>query len=94
MGLTTDQINLRDEMDRKAVSDAFFEMGGTVMGRRLNESMKQNREQTEEAVREFQRLNGLPKTGTVDEATRAALFSETAAARPWRRGGTSSRWTC
>ena len=50
MGLTTDQINLRDEMDRKAVSDAFFEMGGTVMGRRLNESMKQNREQTEEAI--------------------------------------------
>ena len=40
-------------------------------------------EQTEEAVREFQRLNGLPETGTVDEATRAALFSETAAARPW-----------
>ena len=50
MGLTTDQINLRDEMDRKAVSDAFFEIGGTVMSRRLNESMKQNREQTEEAI--------------------------------------------
>ena len=50
MGLTSDQINLREETDRKAVSDAFFELGGTVMGKRLNESMKQNREHTEEAI--------------------------------------------
>lgn len=40
-------------------------------------------EQTEEAVREFQRQNGLPETGTVDGATREKLFSEAAAGKPY-----------
>ena len=44
---------------------------------------KKYTEKTEEAVREFQRLNGLPETGTVDEATREKLFSDTAAAKPY-----------
>ena len=50
MSTLTDQIDLRDELDRKAVSDAFFEMAGTVMGKRLRDSMKQDREKTEEAI--------------------------------------------
>ena len=40
-------------------------------------------EKTEKAVREFQRQNGLPETGKVDEATRAALFSDAAVKKPY-----------
>ena len=40
-------------------------------------------EKTEEAVRTFQRLNGLPETGTVDRATREALFSGSAVRKPY-----------
>ena len=40
-------------------------------------------EKTEKAVREFQHENGLPETGQADEATRAALFSDTAVPKPW-----------
>ena len=40
-------------------------------------------EKTAEAVRSFQRMNGLPETGEVDEATRDALFAETAVAMPY-----------
>ena len=39
-------------------------------------------EKTESAVREFQRRNGLPETGTVDGATRERLFSEDAVSMP------------
>ena len=39
-------------------------------------------EKTAEAVRLFQRANGLPETGEVDEATSAVLFSGAAAKRP------------
>lgn len=39
-------------------------------------------EKTANAVREFQRMNGLPETGAVDAATRACLFSETAVKKP------------
>jgi len=50
MSLTGDQIKLRDELDREAVSDAFFEMAGTVMGKRLRNAMKEERQRTEEAI--------------------------------------------
>lgn len=40
-------------------------------------------EKTEKAVREFQRVNGLPETGQADQATQAALFSDTALSKPW-----------
>lgn len=50
MSTLKDQIDLRDELDREAVSDAFFEMAGTVMGKNLRDSMKQDREKTEEAI--------------------------------------------
>ena len=35
-------------------------------------------EKTEETIRVFQRLNNLPETGTVDETTWEAIFSDTA----------------
>lgn len=50
MSTLKDQIDLRDELDREAVSDAFFEMAGTVMEKKLRDSMKQDREKTEEAI--------------------------------------------
>ena len=50
MSLIREQIDLRDELDRKAVSDAFFDMAGTVMGNRLRDSMQQDRQKTEEAI--------------------------------------------
>ena len=50
MSLIHDQIDLRDELDRKAVSDAFFDMAGTVMEKRLRDSMQQDRQKTEEAI--------------------------------------------
>ena len=40
---------------------------------------KKYTEKTADSVRLFQRLNGLPETGEVDEATYAVLFSEAAA---------------
>ncbi len=40
-------------------------------------------EKTADAVRTFQRLNGLPETGTVDRATRDAIFSGSAAKKPY-----------
>ncbi len=40
-------------------------------------------EKTAESVRLFQRANGLPETGTVDEATYAVLFSDTAVRKPY-----------
>ena len=39
-------------------------------------------EKTAEALREFQRLNGLPETGEADETTWAVLFSGAAAPKP------------
>ena len=53
MSLMSDQIEIRDELDRKAVSDTFFEIAGTVMGKRTREAMKQDREHTEEAVEDI-----------------------------------------
>ncbi len=40
-------------------------------------------ERTAESVRLFQRANGLPETGQVDEATYALLFSDAAVRRPY-----------
>ena len=40
-------------------------------------------ERTAESVRLFQRANGLPETGVVDEATRTLLFSDAAVKRPY-----------
>ena len=40
-------------------------------------------DKTAESVREFQRENGLPETGEVDEATRAVLFSDSAVKKPY-----------
>ena len=40
-------------------------------------------EKTEEAVKLFQRLNGLPETGEVDEETEKKLFSDEAEYAPW-----------
>ena len=40
-------------------------------------------ERTAESVRILQRTNGLPETGTVDEATQALLFSDAAVRRPY-----------
>ncbi len=40
-------------------------------------------EQTSEAIRLFQRLNGLPETGEVDEETDRLLFSDSAVMAPW-----------
>ncbi len=42
-------------------------------------------DKTENSLREFQRLNGLGETGVLDEATRAALFSEDAVRKPHDR---------
>jgi len=53
MSLMSDQIELRDELDRKAVSDTFFEIAGTVMGKRTREAMKQDREHTAEAIEDI-----------------------------------------
>ncbi len=53
MSLMSDQIENRDELDRKAVSDAFFEIAGSVMGKRTREAMKQDREHTREAVEDI-----------------------------------------
>ena len=39
-------------------------------------------DKTEESVRLFQKLNGLPETGIVDDATREVLFSGTAVLKP------------
>ena len=50
MSTVSDQIDLRDQLDNEAVSDAFFDMAGTLMGKRLRNSMKQDREKTEEAI--------------------------------------------
>ena len=44
---------------------------------------KKYTEKAEEAIRTFQRLNGLPETGTVDQATRDALFSDSAVKKPY-----------
>ena len=40
-------------------------------------------DKTEKAVRTFQGMNGLPETGTVDQATREVLFSESAVKKPY-----------
>ena len=44
---------------------------------------KKYTESTAESVREFQRLNGLPETGTVDAQTRELLFSDAAVKKPY-----------
>ena len=44
---------------------------------------KEFNRKTEDAVREFQKRNGLPETGTVDRATREKLFSDDAVMIPW-----------
>lgn len=43
---------------------------------------KKYNEKTADAVREFQRMNGLPETGEVDAVTEAALFSDEAVRKP------------
>ena len=43
---------------------------------------KKYTDKTAEAVRDFQRLNGLEETGELDPATREALFAETAVKKP------------
>ena len=40
-------------------------------------------EKTEETIRGFQRLNNLPETGTVDETTWEAIFSDAAVKKPY-----------
>ena len=44
---------------------------------------KQYNEATQEAVRHFQQLNGLPETGTADPETLSLLLSDRAAPAPW-----------
>lgn len=44
---------------------------------------RQYTEMTQEAVRTFQRLNGLEETGEADPQTTALLFSDKATAAPW-----------
>lgn len=44
---------------------------------------KKYTEKTAESIRLFQRLNGLPETGEVDEATYTALFSDAAVKKPY-----------
>ena len=40
-------------------------------------------EKTEEAIRSFQQLNGMPETGILDQATWDAIFSDTAVYHPY-----------
>ena len=42
-------------------------------------------EKTEESLRLFQRVNGLPETGVLDEETRERLFSDSAISKPYDR---------
>lgn len=44
---------------------------------------KQYTEATQEAIRHFQQLNGLPETGTADPETLSLLLSDQAAPAPW-----------
>ena len=44
---------------------------------------KKYTEKTADAVRSFQKQNGLPETGTVDEETERILFSDGAASKPY-----------
>lgn len=44
---------------------------------------KKYTDKTAESIRLFQRLNGLPETGEVDEATYAVLFSDAAVKKPY-----------
>lgn len=70
MSLLDEKINLRDELDRKAVSDALFTMAGTVMEKRLKNSMKQDRQKTEEAIGDilkYYRVKPLPVTEPIDD---------------------------
>lgn len=48
-----------------------------------NKLTKTYSKRTAESVRFFQRTNGLPETGEVDEATYALLFSDAAVKRPY-----------
>ena len=70
MSALNDQINLRDELDRNALSDAFFDMAGTVMGKRLRNSMKQDREKTEEAIGDilkYYHVKPQPDSGHIED---------------------------
>ncbi len=88
------QLNLQDPRSALAGDALPLTVGSrgnyvTQVSKRLRELRylkKSNRNYTEdtaEAVRYFQRLNGLPETGEVDEATEGKLFSDSAVAAPW-----------
>ena len=68
------------DVGRGATGDAVVEIQTRLnqLGYEAGSADGQYGGRTEDAVKQFQKINGLEETGVVDEATRACLFSEDA----------------